>query len=319
VITDRPLELRRVRVAAIRTEAIDVRSYDLSSADGRPLPPFTAGSHVDVHLPGSHIRQYSLCGDLAAIGGYRIAVKLERSGRGGSRTLHEDVEVGDVLSISPPRNHFPLASEPHAAILIAGGIGITPLYAMAHELHARRADWTLHYCARSAAHAAFHEELSRLDDARVEPHFSEVPVLDTAAMLREQPVDAHVYCCGPAALMTAVASATTHWSEGSVHFEWFTAPDAPHAPNVAFEVELARSGLVLAVPPDRSILQVVREAGVDVPSACEQGLCGTCETRVIAGEPDHRDVLLSDAERAAGETMMVCSSRAKSSRLVLDL
>ena len=313
------MELRRVRVAAIRTEALDIRSYDLVAADGRPLPAFTAGSHVDVHLPGPHVRQYSLCGDVSAVDGYRIAVKLERAGRGGSRSLHESVELGDALSISPPRNHFPLAPDARHTILIAGGIGITPILAMARTLHARAADWTLHYCARSREHAAFQAELQSLDEARVHFHFSEVPVLDTAGLLRSPPVGTHVYCCGPVALMQAVAAATAHWAEGSAHFEWFTAPAIAHAPDTACEVELARSGLSLPVPADRSILAVVRDAGVDVPSACEQGLCGTCETRVLSGEPDHRDVLLSPAERAAGTSMMICVSRARSSRLVLDL
>ena len=316
---DRSHELRRVRVAAIHQQAVDVRSYDLLAADGRPLAAFQAGAHVDVHLPGGFVRQYSLCGDPRLTDRYRIAVKHEPAGRGGSRSLHEGVELGDVLSISSPRNHFPLAPHARHNILVAGGIGITPVYAMIQALHAAGQDWTLHYCARSEAHAAFHAELHDLDPARVHTYFSELPILDSSALLRTQPEGAHLYCCGPAGLMTAVAHATTHWTDGCVHFEWFAVPDTPRGPNAPLEVELARSGLVVTVPADRSILHVVREAGVDVPSACEEGLCGTCESRVLAGEPDHRDMLLSAAERAAGCSMMICVSRAKSARLVLDL
>jgi ferredoxin-NADP reductase len=219
-----------------------------------------------------------------------------------------------------PRNYFPLArGAPGKSLFIAGGIGITPIYAMVQALHAAGRDWILHYCARSQAHAAFYRELDALAPQRVVAHFSEVPVLDVDALLAAQAQGTHVYCCGPEGLMSAVKAATDRTDPACAHFEWFAAPRIDHARDRSFEVELERSGLVLSVPADRSILQVVREHGIDVPSACEEGVCGTCETRVLAGEPDHRDMLLTPAERAANRSMMICISRAISGRLVLDL
>lgn len=319
VTTDHPTELRRVRVASIRQVAIDIRSYDLLAADGRPLAPFAAGSHVDVHVPGCFVRQYSLCGDPRVPNRYSIAVKKELAGRGGSASMHDEVEVGSVLGMTGPRNHFPLASHARHSVFIAGGIGITPIYAMIQSLDIAREDWELHYCARSEEHAAFYPELRELSSTRVHGYFSEVPILDTTELLRVRPDSTHLYCCGPQGLMKAVGAAGAHWEEGSVHFEWFAAPATDRGPNRPFEVVLSRSGLVLTVPSDRSILQIVREHGVEVPSACEEGLCGTCETRVLAGDPEHRDMLLSHAERAANCSMMICVSRANSARLELDL
>jgi len=319
MITDRSNELRRVRVAAIRTSALDVLSYDLVSADGRPLPSFSAGAHIDVHIPGGFVRQYSLCGDPGKVNPYTITVKKEFHGRGGSASMHEEIEVGSTLAIAGPRNHFPLTPETKNCLFIAGGIGITPIYAMIQSLHAASRDWELHYCARSEANAAFHSELRKLDLTRVHTYFSESPILDVTALLHAQAESTHLYCCGPQALMKAVAAASGHWTEGSVHFEWFAAPASENRPNRPIEVELKRSGMVLKVPPDRSILQVLRERGVEVPSACEEGLCGSCETRVLGGQPEHRDLLLSPSERAASGSMMICVSRACSERLVLDL
>jgi len=312
-------ELRRVRVVSVRDIAVDTRAYELVAADGRALLRYAAGAHIDVHVPSGLVRQYSLCGDVAAPNRYTIAVKKEMGGRGGSISMHDDVEVDDVLAIGKPRNYFELAPDAARSLLIAGGIGITPLHAMAQTLTARRSDWTLHYCARSAEHAAFHRELRTLGSTRVTTHFSEVPVLDVAGLVAEQDDDTHVYCCGPVGLMTAVKEATAPWDSSRVHFEWFSAPAVDRTGDAAFEVELRRSRLVLTVPADRTILQVVREAGIDVPSACEEGVCGTCETALLEGEADHRDLLLSPDERANNRSMMICCSRARSKRLVLDL
>ena len=314
-----PLDLRRVRVASVRPVARDTLAFDLVPIDGRPLPPATPGAHIDVQVPGGPIRQYSLCRDAARPERYTVAVKKEPASRGGSIGMHNSVEEGTILSIGGPRNHFPLAPNARSSIFIAGGIGITPIFAMIRALHAAGRDWTLHYCARSEEHAAFLQDLLTLDPSRVHGYFSEEPILDVAALTRVQLPGAHLYCCGPKALMMAVAEATAAWTPGHVHFEWFTAPDIEAGPNTAFEVELKRSGIVLPVPPDRSILEVVREHGIDVPSNCQEGICGTCETRVLAGEPDHRDALLSPEEKTTGATMMICVSRAKSERLVLDL
>lgn len=318
--TDADQELRRVRVAAVHDVAVDVRTYELVSADGRPLPDWTPGSHIDVHVPAGLVRQYSLCSDPTIRNRYRIAVKKEPGGRGGSLSMHEDVETGSVLAIGLPRNYFPLASDHAPSLLIAGGIGITPIYAMARSLAADgRRSWTLHYCARSAAHAALRDELQRLAPQSVVQHFSEAPVLDVASLLGAQAPDVHVYCCGPVGLMAAVKEATANRDPERVHFEWFAAPPVDHSHDQVFEIELARSGIVANVSADRTILQVVRECGIDAPSSCEAGVCGTCETVLLAGDADHRDLLLTPDERAQNRSIMICVSRARSKRLVLDL
>jgi vanillate O-demethylase ferredoxin subunit len=312
-------EQRLVRVAGRRPVALDVVCLDLKPADRRPLEPFEPGAHVDLFAPNGQMRQYSLCGDPGDASRYVIAVKREAAGRGGSASMHDDVEVGTALGMQGPRNFFPLAPQAAHSIFIAGGIGITPIRAMIAALAAAGASWELHYCARSEAHAAFYAELAALAPERVKPYFSEAPLLDAAALLREVRRGAHVYCCGPEPLMKAVEKAAAHWPEGTVHFEWFAAPKQDWPENRAFTVECARSGLTLEVPAARTILQVVREQGIDVVSACEEGVCGTCETRVLEGVPEHRDVLLTPAEREAGASMMICISRAKTQKLVLDL
>jgi ferredoxin-NADP reductase len=314
-------ETRLARVVAIQQAAIDVLRFDLVPADGRSFDSFTPGSHIDVFVPTGQVRQYSLCGDSLDSRRYTIAVKKEDAGRGGSLGMHRNVEVGSAIAFAGPRNFFPLSAEAHRErnLFIAGGIGITPICSMLRWLSAKASSWELHYCARSAAHAAFYDEILSLHGGRVTPYFSEAPLLDVQELLRTVSGDAHLYCCGPEGLMKAVAHATSHWPEGRVHFEWFSAPTAEWAPNQPFEVFLKASGCVLQVPADRSILQVVRAHGIDVPSACEEGVCGTCETRVLEGEPEHRDVLLSAAEKAANHSMMICVSRARSAKLVLDL
>ncbi|HVO90392.1 MAG TPA: PDR/VanB family oxidoreductase [Casimicrobiaceae bacterium] len=317
--TNTAQEWRRVRVLAVRDVAIDVRAFDLAAADGRPLPSYTAGAHIDVHVPAGMVRQYSLCGDLRATDRYVIAVKKEPVSRGGSLSMHEDVEVDSVLAIGTPRNYFALASDAAPSLLIAGGIGITPIYAMAQSLAAEGRDFALHYCARSEAHAAFHAELQALAPGRLVTHFSEVPVLNVAGLLAAQPAQTHVYCCGPVGLMAAVKDAASHWETSRVHFEWFAAPAVDRSHDGSFEIELKRSGRVLNVPADRTILQVLRDNGIDAASSCEEGVCGTCETALLEGAADHRDLLLTPEERASNRTIMICCSRARSSRLVLDL
>lgn len=317
--SSRPLDLRRARVTSVGRPAVDVVTFGLESADGRPLTSFAPGAHIDVQIPGGPVRQYSLCGDAVSSGPYTIAVKKEPESRGGSSGMHERIEVGTVLSIGGPRNNFPLSPGQHPHLFIAGGIGITPITAMISKLHHEGQDWSLHYCARSEQHAAFFETLTKLAPERVHVYFSEIPILDVNELVRAQPPEMHIYCCGPKGLMNAVVQATESWPQEQVHFEWFTAPDIETGPNTAFEVELARSGAVFTIPPDQSILQVLRDNGYGIQSACEEGICGTCETRIVSGEPEHRDALLSPAERAENKTMMICVSRAKSARLVLDL
>jgi ferredoxin-NADP reductase len=319
MLQDASVEQRLVRVVAIRKAGIDTLCFELAAADRRPLAPFTPGAHIDVQVPNGMVRQYSLCGDARDASRYTIAVKREAAGRGGSRSMHDDLEEGSAVGILEPRNHFPLAQEAKHSLFIAGGIGITPIYAMIQALHGAGASWELHYCARSQGHAAFYPELVALGEARVTSWFSEQPLLDARALLHDVRSGTHVYCCGPTGLMDAVKEATAQWPAHQVHFEYFSAPARHDPPNRAFDVELRTSGLLLEVPPERTILQVVREHGIDVPSSCEEGVCGTCETRVLQGECEHRDMLLSEDEAAANTSMMICVSRARSRRLVLDL
>lgn len=293
--------------------------FDLVAADGRPLPPAEPGAHIDVHVPGGFVRQYSLCAAAKAGGTYTVAVKKDEMGRGGSVAMHRAIENGTIIGISEPRNFFPLHEGDHSSLFVAGGIGITPIRMMIAALQEKGRPWELHYCARSPEHAAFHDELAGLGSGRVHTYFSETPLLDAGALLAGPPEGTHLYCCGPEGLMRAVETAAAHWPADQVHFEWFTAPLHDREPAQAFEVELKRSGLVLAVPVDKSILQVLRANGIEAASTCEEGVCGSCETRVLAGEPDHRDVLLSPEEKAANKTMMICVSRARGGRLILDI
>lgn len=313
--------LRLVRVAAMHEVATDVVQFDLHAADGRPLPPFAAGAHIDVHTPAGLVRQYSLCGVPGNADHYTIAVKHEREGRGGSASLHGNVEIGSALGISVPRNHFPLVPEAGHSILVAGGIGITPILAMIETLQREGSSWELHYCARSAGHAAFHAELALRYPERVTCYFSEAPILPVHEIVDRMAVlddNTHLYCCGPAGLMRAVEAAAPAEAAARVHFEWFAAPQAD-SPNQPFELEVVSSGEVLPVSAEESALEVLRAHGIDIQSSCEEGVCGTCEVRVLAGNIDHRDLLLSDAERQSNQCMMVCVSRARGERIVLDL
>lgn len=313
-------ELRLAQVREVRELARDILGFELVARDGRPLPPFSAGAHVDVHTPSGKVRQYSLCGDPANRDSYLIAVKREDNGRGGSLSMHERLEEGSTLAVQGPRNHFPLSDAAQSSLFVAGGIGITPVVAMLYTLAAAGRPWTLHYCARSAEHAAFLPEVSALPGGTVHTHFGELPVLDVRGLLEPMQPGCHLYVCGPAGLMDAALKASAHWPGGHVHHEYFAAPPAAAgAPPAAFELHLARSGATLTVPAERSIVQALREHGVHLPTACEEGVCGTCEVAVLDGLPEHRDFILSGAERAANRTLLACVSRARSARLVLDL
>lgn len=313
-VTTFPALLRRMTY-----EAPGVLSLDFEAEDGRELPPFEPGSHIDLHLPDGTIRQYSLCGDPAARGHYRIAVRDVKGGR-ASRFIHRgELRPGVTVTLGVPRNNF--AFEPASNYLfVAGGIGITPLLPMMRAASAAGTSWSLLLCAPRTADAPFLREARALG-GEVSVHAStEGTRLDVAAHLRDARPDTLLYCCGPEALMLAVEQATACWPQGSVRFEWFTARARPEGETAdTFEVECAQRGLTLTVPSGRSILQVLNDAGLDVPCSCEQGICGTCEVAVLEGEVDHRDSILSAAERASNSTMMCCVSRAKSPRLVLDL
>lgn len=312
-----------LRVNTITNETDSIKTFELVDPEGLDLPVFSAGSHVDVTLPDGQLRQYSLCNSPAERQRYLLGVLRETNGRGGSRQMHDRLVAGDLLQVSMPRNNFPLDESASRHLLIAGGIGVTPLMAMVHRLQVLNADFALHYCTRDAAQTAFYGLLAADD---VAPHVrfhhdGGVPGrgLDVAALLSNVAPGTHVYCCGPAGLMAAVKAASAHWPTSQVHFEHFSAPVASAAASgsTAFEVEIASTGAVYPVPPDRSILSVLLDQGVLVDSSCEAGVCGTCTTRYLSGQPDHRDFVLSEAEQR--EHVMVCVSRSRSPRLKLDL
>ena len=315
----------RVRVTRKAVEAEGICSFELQAVDGRPLPAFGAGSHVDVQVPGGIVRQYSLCNDPGETHRYLIAVLKDAASRGGSAAMHERVKEGDTLTISAPTNHFALAHDAGEHLLLAGGIGITPLLCMAERLAVTGADFELHYATRSRARTAFVDRIAASSFApRVHFHFDDGDAaqrLDLAQLLAAPRPGRHLYVCGPQGFMDAVLAGAraAGWPEPQLHWEFFGAAPADTANDGGFEVQLASSGRVIMVAKDQSVAQALEAAGVIVPTSCEQGVCGTCLTRVLAGEPDHRDLYLTPEEQAANEQFTPCCSRAKSPRLVLDL
>jgi vanillate O-demethylase ferredoxin subunit len=315
----------QVRVARKAIEAEDIVTLELVAADGGALPPFSAGSHIDVHLPGGLVRQYSLCNDPRETQRYLIAVLREAASRGGSRAVHEQLREGDVLTIGAPRNHFALAHEARRHLLLAGGIGITPLLCMAERLAHLGADFTLHYATRSPARTAFRARIAAAPyAAQVHFHFDDGTTgqrLDLPAVLAQPQDGTHLYVCGPRGFMDAVlqTARAQGWPETRLHYEFFSADVAPAEGDSAFEVQLASSGRIVQVPKDQSVTQALAAAGVEIMVSCEQGVCGTCLTRVLEGVPDHRDSYLTPEERAANDQFTPCCSRAKTPRLVLDL
>lgn len=321
----RAAEALDVRVNRICDEATDIKTFELVSANGVALPGFTAGAHVNVNVDAGLVRQYSLCNDPSESGRYLIAVKLAADSRGGSRAMHE-LAPGELLSIGAPKNHFPLDRSARHHVLLASGIGITPLMSMARRLLARGASFELHYFTRSIEHTAFHAELSEPRfRSKVNFHYAVEPdrLHETLQRLLGHKVDgAHLYLCGSARFMGLVEDlAAARWPAEAIHTEYFNAdPMASAGLREPFEITLARSGGTYSVPAARSIINVLREkAGCVIETSCEQGVCGTCLTGVLSGTPDHRDAFLSAAERRAGQKMLLCVSRAKSKRLVLDL
>lgn len=301
-----------------RPVAEDVVLLTLRRPDGGPFPSWEPGAHVDLVLAPGLVRQYSLCGDPADRSVLQVAVLRERDGRGGSEHVHRRLAEGDRLAVRGPRNHFPLVAADRY-LFIAGGIGITPIVPMLAAADASGADWRLVYGGRTRAAMAFRADLERAygDRVSVRPQ-DETGLLDLDALLAEPDERTAVYCCGPEPLLAAAEERCAAWPPGALHVERFT-PRDDTGPRESFEVELARSGRTLTVPPGKSILQVVEEAGVPVLSSCREGTCGTCETEVLGGEPDHRDSVLTDEERRSGEIMMICVSRARGARLTLDL
>ena len=315
----------KVRVAAKHQEATGIVSFELIEAGGRPLPSFSAGSHVDVDIAEGLTRQYSLCNDPAESHRYQIAVLRDPNTRGGSAAMHDRIQVGDEIAISAPKNHFPLAHEAKKSLLLAGGIGVTPILCMAERLAVTGSDFEMHYLTRSKDRAAFFDRISRSRFAsRVQFHFDDGPdaqKFDIAGRLATPDPGTHVYVCGPKGFMDAVLNTARArgWPEPQLHYEFFSADVAPSATDESFEVQIASSGRIVVVPKDKTVVQALAEAGIEILTSCEQGVCGTCITRVLEGVPDHKDLYFTPEEHAANDQFTPCCSRAKSARLVLDL
>ena len=309
-----------VRVAAKTVAAEGVVAIELREVGGRPLPTWEPGAHIDLILgEDAPTRQYSLCGNPADRFAYRLGVLRDAGGGGGSVHVHDRLAVGDVVRLRGPRNNFPLVSSPRY-LFIAGGIGVTPLLPMIAAAEAAGADWHLHYGGRSRASMAFTDELAPYGD-RVSVHAKDgTGRMDLDALLRTPEADTLVYCCGPEGLIADVEGHCASWPKGALHVERFDAkPVDLSAVDTEFEVVLRGSNLTLTVPVGRSILETVEAAGVGVMSSCGKGTCGTCETNVLEGVPDHRDSVLSEEERATNEFMMICCSRSRTPQLLLDL
>ena len=313
------VDVASLAVTAKEVQSDGVLTLELAAPSGGRLRDWTPGSHIDLVLPNGLTRQYSLCGDRFDAFRYRVGVLREPAGRGGSAFVHDELAVGDLVGVGGPRNNFPLVpSEQY--LFVAGGIGITPLLPMVRQADLLGADWRLLYGGRRRASMAFLDELAGYGErVQVVPE-DEFGLLDLRGFLGEPRDGVKLYCCGPAPLLAAMEATCADWPPYALRTERFVA-DERSAPvrNAPFEVELARTGTTVTVTPGETVLDAVGSAGIDVLSSCRQGICGTCETTVLAGEPDHRDTLLDDDERAAGDCMYICVSRSCSDRLVLDL
>jgi len=314
----------KVRVVRKDIEALDICTVEFKSIDRRPLPAFSAGSHIDVHLPNGLIRQYSLCNAPSERHRYVIAVLKDPATRGGSQAIHE-LRTGDVLAISEPRNHFLLAHNARRSLLFAGGIGITPILCMAERLAAIGEAFEMHYCSRSKERTAFIDRIVGAPFAsQVSFHFDDGPPdqrLDMNELLAFPEPGTHVYVCGPKGFIEAVlkVARAVGWAEANLHSEFFSAQQTKSDTDGSFEVMLASSGRLIVIPGDKTVVQALSEAGIEIATSCEEGVCGTCVTRVLEGQPDHRDFILTTEQQQLNDQFMPCCSRAVSERLVLDL
>lgn len=312
---------RTLKIASRRVVADNVVLLDLVDPSGASLPSWEAGAHIDLVLGADLVRQYSLCSSPSDLSKYQVAVLREEAGRGGSKRIFDDLHEGDSVVIRGPRNHFPLVGANHY-VFIAGGIGVTPMLPMLEAAEAAGADWKLYYGGHTRASMAFADELLKYGD-RVELVVRDE--VEKSLRHRLPEILGHprggclVYCCGPEGLIAAAEELSDHWAKGSFHSERFTPVELDDSNNHAFEVVLQRSGMTLHVPADRSIVEVVQDAGVTVLTSCKDGVCGTCETFVLEGEIEHRDAVFNAEERATAESMMICVSRCKGEKLVLDL
>ena len=317
-------DLLQLQLRSIIYEAASIVSFELRLPNGSELPAFTAGAHIDVQLPGGLTRSYSLVNPQGERHRYVIAVNRDAASRGGSRFMHETLKVGAMLAVSIPRNNFRLVEDAPASVFIAGGVGITPILCMVERLTALQRPWTLHYCARTRQSAAFLDRLHELRSANAGAvhlnfdHGSVSNMLNIESVVDAAPAGAHLYCCGPIPMLEAFEKVCGKLPPQQAHVEYFAAKEQPAAQG-GFVVELARSGKVVPVPRGMTILDALLEAGVDAPYSCMEGVCATCETRVIAGIPDHKDLVLTKEEHASNQVMMICCSGSKTEKLVLDL
>ena len=317
--TDQPA-MMPLRVTRNDRIADGIHLIEFRGANGQPLPQFSAGAHITIRVPNGLLRKYSLCNDPTERDRYLVAVKREANGRGGSANLIDGVKAGDELMVAPPVNDFGLPPRAQDFLFIAGGIGITPIMAMIREVKRQGKHFRLFYCTRSPETTAFAEELNKpeyrglvtVHHDRGDPACS----LDLQPILAERKNREHLYCCGPRPLMEAVRHMTDHWSPTAVHFEAFSEAETHKADDKPFRVRLARSGKVVEVPVTKTILEVLRDNGLEVPSSCETGTCGTCRTKLLAGEADHRDLVLADHERK--DQIMICVSRARGDEITID-
>lgn len=313
-------QLLDLRVRSVREEAEGIHSYELVSHQAQPLPRFTAGAHIALHLPCGLVRCYSLSNPPHDDRRYVITVSLDAASRGGSRYMHREVRVGDVLQAEQPRNNFELHEEALHSTFIAGGIGITPIRSMIARLSALNKPWELHYCARNAPAAAFMEEMRAYPNVHFYFDQTERPNrLQIEALLAAQKDATHIYCCGPQPMLDAFLTHGQALAQERIHFERFSADIDPASLEGGYRVRLARSGRILTIPTGATILQTLIEAGLSPVHSCAQGVCGTCETTVLAGRPDHRDHVLTQSEKDSGQSMMICCSGSLDDELVLDL
>jgi ferredoxin-NADP reductase len=310
-------------VHTLRHEAQDIISVELRPASGVTFPPFTPGAHIDLHLPNGLVRSYSLCNRAGESGRYVIGVLKDQSSRGGSKAVHETLRVGTALTISAPRNHFPLVEDAKHTVLVAGGIGITPLLSMARRLASLARSYELLYFARSRQAAAFGDVLAELG-AKVHWHFDDQAggPPDLRNLLAQRKADGtHYYACGPTPKLDAFEADCQALGLSHAHLERFSAKPVEAASDArsSYSVELRRSGITFDVPAGKTLHKKLIELKIDVPWSCEEGICGSCETRVLEGQVDHRDMVLTPAEQADNKVLMVCVSGCTSERLVLDL
>ncbi|TCK07156.1 cytochrome P450/oxidoreductase [Marinobacterium mangrovicola] len=314
--------LLSVSIRGKRLETADICSFELVSTDGAPLPVAEAGAHIDVHTGNGLIRQYSICNLPGESSAYRIGVLKDAKSRGGSTWMHEQLNPGSALQISAPRNLFALSENSSPSLLLAGGIGITPILAMAYELQKRQQPFGMHYCTRSRAHTAFIDEIESSSFAdQVNLHHDDGARLDIKALLSQTERDTEIYVCGPEGFLQAVLEGARElgWPEEKLHYEYFAATPTSSDDDQAIELRIASTGQTLTVPANASVLSTLEEAGFDIPKSCEQGVCGSCLTGVIDGEPDHRDHFLTPQERHTNDQFTPCCSRAKGGTLTLDL